>query len=184
MDAPRHKCFILIAFPLCTPGEQRFCSVLFTEPQSKRPASPGLPSQSSTEEEQELRELAERMGQLHVHEEEVRRGEVKANKEKRKKEREAEERNLRRPVMEEGTGPGLSHAAKRRTRSSQSNLAVMREQKHPDACHSSPLTVSTTGRERMEGGSTGQQEGEESETGRGEEEQLAHGYVIVEHHNK
>lgn len=160
-------------------------TLIFTEPQNKRSANPGVPSQSSTEEEQELRELAERMGQLHVHEtkEEVKRGEAQANKERRKKEREAEERNLKRPVMETGAGPGLSHAASRRTRPSQSDPAMMKEQKQPGARHSPPLTVSAADC-RSKGGSTGQQEGEESETGRGEEEQLAHGYVLVEHHNK
>ncbi|XP_073338181.1 uncharacterized protein [Pagrus major] len=159
------------------------------DPQNKRPASPGPPSMSSMDEEQELRELAEKMGQLHVHEakmetkrkEEKERGEESRNKERRKKERKAsteregEEQNLRRPVIE--TGPARSHAARRCNRSSQSDPAVMKEQKKP-----SPLTVSTADRQSCRGGSSGQQDGEDTEraeAGRGEEEQLAHTYVIV-----
>lgn len=72
-------------------------TLIFTDPEIERPANQGLPSQSSTDEEQELRELAERMGQLHVHKikeevkrkEENKRGREKANKERRKNERKA-----------------------------------------------------------------------------------------------
>nr|XP_046257634.1 uncharacterized protein si:ch211-189a15.5 [Scatophagus argus] len=106
--------------------------------QNKRPDSPGL---SSLTEDQQLRELAESMGHLHVHETkeewrgkgEHKRGQENTNKERRRKERktsterEAEEQNLRRPVME--TGPVLSHA--RCSRPSQCDPAVMREQKQP-----------------------------------------------------
>uniref|UniRef100_UPI0037E8818D triadin n=1 Tax=Semicossyphus pulcher TaxID=241346 RepID=UPI0037E8818D len=154
----------------------------------KKLANQGLSSLSSTDEEQELRELEERMGQLHVQEtkEEVRkkqddkRGEESTNKERRKKERKAstegkaEEQNLRKPVME--TGPAQSHAASRCTKSSQSNPAVMKEQKQPAVCHPSVLTVSTA-----DCWSKGQQGGEDTEsadTSRGEE-QLAQSYVIV-----
>ncbi|KAM9345092.1 uncharacterized protein ABDE67_013987 [Symphorus nematophorus] len=154
--------------------------------QNKRPAHLGLLSQSSMEEEQQqLRELAEKMGQLHVHEtieDQKRKDEENANKERRKKERkasaerEAEEQDLRRQTMD--TGPVLSHAASISTRSSQSDPAVMTE---PVVCQPLPLSVSTDC-QRCRGGSTGQQDGEE--TGKGEEEQLAHSYVIVEHHKK
>ncbi|KAL7383222.1 hypothetical protein ABVT39_006858 [Epinephelus coioides] len=170
------------------------------ELQNKKPANPKLSSLSSMDEAQELRELAERMGQLHVQEtkeevktkEENKRGEENTNKERRKKgrkvstEKEAEEQSLRKPVME--TGPALTHSASRCTRSSQSDPAVMKEQKQPTVCHRSPLTVSTADCQSCKGGgSTGQQEGEDTvraETGRGEEEQLAQSFVIVEHHKK
>ncbi|XP_010750129.2 uncharacterized protein LOC104935915 [Larimichthys crocea] len=149
------------------------------ELQTKKPTSPGPPSLSSTDEEQELRELAERMGQLHVQETkaENKRGEESTIKERRKKERkvstqgEAEEQNLRRPVME--TGPALSCAASRCTRSSQCDPTVMKEPK--PVCHPPPQT---------EGGGAVQQEGERAEKGRAEEEQLAQSFVIVECHKK
>lgn len=144
---------------------------------------------SSMDEERELRELAEKMGQLHVHEakeeskrrKEKERGEENTNKERRKDERkastgrEAEEQNFRRPVIE--TGPAPSHVARRCSRSSHSDPAVGKEQKKP-----SPLTVSMADRQSCRGGSTGRQEGEDTdraEAGRGEEEQLAHGYVML-----
>lgn len=169
------------------PGEPTAEAPAWTQQQDttdQRPAKPRLSSLSSMEEDnQQLRELAERMGQLHVHEEELKRKEEEStNKERRKKERkasaerEAEEQNLRRPMME--TGPVLSRSASGSARSSQSDPAGMTES---TVCEPSPLSTSADCL-RCRGGSTGQQEGEE--TGRGEEEQLAHSYVIVEHHKK
>ncbi|XP_029305234.1 uncharacterized protein LOC115019783 [Cottoperca gobio] len=155
--------------------------------QNKRAANPKTPSLCSMDEEQELIELAERMDQLHVQGEEVKRKkkhkieEENTNKERRKKgrkastERESEEQNIR---ME--AGPALSHAASRCTRSSQSDPVLMKEQ--PDVCHHSPLSISAAEHQSCEGGSTGQQQGED--TVRGEEEQLAQSFVIVEHHKK
>ncbi|XP_035519995.1 DNA ligase 1-like [Morone saxatilis] len=159
--------------------------------QNKRPVSPEHTSLSSTEEERDLRELAERMGQLHVQEpkeevkrkEENKREEESTSKERRKKERktssegEAKEQNLRRPVME--TGPVLSCAAGRCTRSSQSDPAVMKEQRQPAVCQPSLLSISTADCQSCTGG---QQEGdsERAETGRGEEEEeLAEEYCIL-----
>lgn len=177
-------------------------ALIFTDLQTKRPTKPEHPSLTSMDEEQELRELAERMGQLHAQEtkEEVKkkddykRGGENTNKERRKKGRmasiegEAEEQNLRKPVME--TSPAQSHAASRCTRSSHSDPTVMKEQKQPSLCYPSPVTVSTADCQSG-GGSTSNQEGEVREThtdraatGRGEEEQLAQSYVIVEHHMK
>ncbi|XP_044068954.1 uncharacterized protein si:ch211-189a15.5 isoform X2 [Siniperca chuatsi] len=140
--------------------------------QDKRASNPEPPSLSSMDEEQELRELAERMGQLHVQEtkEEVKRkGERKASTEGE-------------AVME--TGPALSYAASRCTRSSQSGPALMKEQKQ----HPSLPTVGTAGCQSCEeGGSAGQQGGGDTdgaETGPGEEEQLAHSFVIIHHDKK
>ncbi|KAG7999850.1 hypothetical protein GBF38_001908 [Nibea albiflora] len=163
--------------------QMNYPDLAFRELQTKRPTSPGPPSLSSTDEEQELRELAERMGQLHVQETKVenKSGEESTIKERRKKERkvstegEAEEQNLRRPVME--TGPALSCAASRCTRSSQYDPTVMKEPK--PVCHPPPQTNG--------GGSAVQPEGEDSERaekGRAEEEQLAQSFVIVERHKK
>lgn len=83
----------------CTENHLQYkCETLiFTDPEIKRPADQELPSQSSTDEEQELRGLAERMGQRHVHktkeelkrQEDNKRGREKANKERRKNERKA-----------------------------------------------------------------------------------------------
>ncbi len=177
-------------------------TLIFIDLQNKRPDNPEIPSLSSMDEEQELRELAEleeRMGQLRVQEtkevkrkEENKRGEKNTNKERKKKERKAgtegeeEEQNLRKPVVE--TGPALSHAASRCTRSSQSDPAVTKEQKQPTVCQLSLLTISTADSQSCKDeGSTGQQEGEDTErteTGRVEEEQLAQSFVIVEHHKK
>lgn len=137
------------------------------------------------DEEQDLRKLAERMGQPHVQEtkeevkskEENKREEQNTNRERRKKERkastegEAEEQNLRKPVME--TGPALSHAY---------------SEKQSTVCHHSLLTVSKADSQSCKGGgSPGQREGEDTvgaETGRGDEEQLAQSYVIVENNRK
>ncbi|KAF1376088.1 hypothetical protein PFLUV_G00226990 [Perca fluviatilis] len=153
--------------------------------QNKRPDSSKLPSLSSMDEEQDLRKLAERMGQSHVQEtkeevkskEENKREEQNTNRERRKKERkastegEAQEQNLMKPVME--TGPALSHA---------------HSEKQFTVCHHSPLTVSKADCQSCKGGgSPGQREGEDTvgaETGRGEEEQLAQSYVIVENNKK
>uniref|UniRef100_UPI003AAA6775 uncharacterized protein n=1 Tax=Centroberyx gerrardi TaxID=166262 RepID=UPI003AAA6775 len=128
------------------------------------------PSLSCMEEEQELKELAERMGQLHVQEaredrrrkeEEKTRCEESKNKEKRrKKERE--------PKEEE-------------------------EQKQPILCHPSPLTdcnipdcqscAGGAGTERREAERRSEKDGERAERG-GEDEHLAQSYVIVERHKK
>lgn len=81
----------------------------FTDLQNKRAAYPKLSSLSSMDELLELKELAERMGQLHVHEtnEEVKRNEEKTDKERVKKERKAStEGEAGEPVTE--TGPALS----------------------------------------------------------------------------
>ncbi|XP_039994828.1 uncharacterized protein LOC120796267 isoform X2 [Xiphias gladius] len=164
--------------------------------QNKRLAKPELPSLSSLDEEQELRELAVRMGQ-EIKDEvktkgENKRGEENTNKERRKKEKKAstegevEEKIPRKPVME--TGPAFSHDTSRCDISSQPYPAVMKEQKQPTLCHPSPLTVSAADCQSCKiGGSTGQQEGEDTEragTGQGEEEQLAQSFVIVKHHKK
>ncbi|XP_041803441.1 uncharacterized protein LOC121613839 isoform X2 [Chelmon rostratus] len=149
--------------------------------QNKRQANPGLPSLSSMDKGQELRETKKELKMKKEH----KRGEENTNKERRKKERKADEQNLRMPVME--TGPGLSHAARRCTRSSQADPAVMKEQKQPTPCHPSPLTISTADCQTCKGGSTEQQDRrdtERAETGRGEEEHLAQSYVIVEHDKK
>ncbi|XP_071337729.1 uncharacterized protein [Trachinotus anak] len=162
--------------------------------QNKSPTQPEPSSLGTEDEEKDLRELAERMGQLSVQEgkqEPKRKGEVKrreenSNKERRKKERkvstegEADMQTLRKPVME--TGPALSHDAGRCTRSSQLDPAVMKEQKQPTVCHPSALTDCQSCE-----GSSGQQGGEDPEraaAGRAEEEQPAHSFVIVKHHRK
>lgn len=193
------KVFLLAVLKMNCTLQYKCETLIFPDLQNKSPANPGLPSLNSMDEEQALRDLAERMGQLHVQEtnKEVRRKEEKKRgentyKERRKNEREAskegeaEEQNLRKPVMETA-GPALSHAASRCTRSSQSDPTEMKEQKQPSMCHPSPLSVSNAACQNCKGGSTGQQEGEDNEgadTGRGEEEQLAQSYVIVEHHKK
>ncbi|KAM7408067.1 hypothetical protein PAMA_001967 [Pampus argenteus] len=157
--------------------------------QNNRPSKPEHLSLTSMDEEQALRELAERMGQCHVQEtkEEVKkkddnkRGEENTNKERRKKGRkaniaeEAEEQNLRKPMME--TNPAQSHAASRCTRSSQSQ---------PHLCHPSPLILSTADCQCGGGGGTCYQEGDvrETHTGQEEEEQLAQSFVMVDHHKK
>lgn len=165
---------------------------LFTGVQNKTPAKPELSSLGSIDEEKDLRDLAERMGQLCVQERkdelnrkgEKKRREENTNQEMRKKGRkastegEADEQNLRKPVME--TGPAQGTDANRCTRSSQSE----REQRQLTVHHPSPLTVSTADCQSCTGaGSTGKpQEGEDSEraeTGRGEEEQLAQSFVIL-----
>ncbi|XP_068573593.1 sodium/potassium/calcium exchanger 1 [Cebidichthys violaceus] len=161
--------------------------------QNKRPANSKLPSLSSMDEEQELRQLAESMCQFHVQEtkkevkrkEENKREEGNTNKERSQTEREAnteaEEENLGKPVM---TGPALSHAA---SRSSQFDPAVMEEQKQHTVCHHSTLAVGTKDCQSCKGGDdTEQQEVEDTvraETGR-DEEQLTKSFVIVEHHKK
>ncbi|XP_026164497.1 uncharacterized protein LOC113131454 isoform X2 [Mastacembelus armatus] len=149
-----------------------------------------LSSLSSLEEQQELKELSERMGQLCMQEtkEEVKRKEEnkkeeKANEEKERKvstEREAEEQNLRKPVME--TGSVVSHGANRCAKSFQHDSATMKGPKQPNMCHSSPVTVRAADCECCKGEGSMGQEGEE--TGRGEEEQLAQSFVIVEPHKK
>ncbi|XP_076599169.1 uncharacterized protein LOC143328112 [Chaetodon auriga] len=161
--------------------------------QNKRLANPGLPSLSSINEDQKLRELVERMGQLSVQEtknklkmkKENKSGEENTNTERMKKERkasterEAEEQNLKRPMME--TGPGLSYAARRWTRSCQSDPAVTKEQKPPTVCHPSLLIIRTVDCQSCKGGSTDQQGGEDTERAeacRAEEEQLAQSSVI------
>lgn len=114
--------------------------------QNKRLVNTGLHSLSSMDEEQEeqeLRKLAERMGQLHVKKskqelrgKEERREEEQTNKEKKASTKDgAKESNLRRPVME--TGPGLSHVTSGCIESSQSDTAVMKEDRLPTVCETS-----------------------------------------------
>ncbi|XP_070696824.1 uncharacterized protein [Pempheris klunzingeri] len=156
---------------------------------TQKQTAAGLPSLSSMDDEQDLRDLAERMGQLDLQEtkeevktkEENKRGEDKTNKEGRKNVKKAsteggaEEQNPRRPQVERG--PAQSHAARRCSRSSQSDSLKVKEQKQPSVCHPSPLTYSTADCQNCEG-----EHSKRAETGRGEEEQLAQGFVIVEHH--
>lgn len=160
-------------------------TLIFTDLENKRPDTSTLPSLSSIDEEQDLRKLAERMGQPLVQEtkeevkskEENKREEQNTNRERRKTERkastegEAEEQNLRKPVMK--TGPALSHT---------------HSEKQSTVCHLSQLTVSKADCQGCKGGgSPGQWEGEvtvRAETGRVEEEQLAQSYVIVENNKK
>lgn len=166
--------------------------LIFTDLQYKRPTKPENPSLTSMDEEQELKELAERMGQLCAQEtnkevkkrkDDNKREEENTNKERRKKRRnastegEAEEQNLSKTVME--TSPAQSHAASRCTRSSQSDPTVMKEQKQPNLCHPSPLT-NTDNQE----GDVRETHGDRAATGRGEEEQLAQSFVIVKHYKK
>ena len=98
------------------------CETLtFTELHNKRAAHPKLSSQSSVDEMQELKELSERMGQLHVHEtsEDVKRSEEKTDKERVKKERKVStEGEAGEPVAE--AGPAL-----RRSSSSQAEPTVL-----------------------------------------------------------
>ncbi|XP_056250512.1 uncharacterized protein si:ch211-189a15.5 isoform X2 [Seriola aureovittata] len=153
---------------------------------NKRPTQPEPSSLTTEDDEEDLRGLAERMGQLRVQEHkqkelrrrgENRRREDSTNKERRKKDRkvstegEAEEQKLRKPVME--TGPALNHEASRCSGSSQPDPAAMKEQKQS----------TVTDCESCEGGgSTGQQEGgdpgpeEEEEE---EEEEPPQSFVIV-----
>ncbi|XP_034755151.1 uncharacterized protein LOC117960938 [Etheostoma cragini] len=153
--------------------------------ENKRPDTSTLPSLSSMDEEQDLRKLAERMGQPHVQEtkeevnskEENKREVQNTSRERRKTERkastegEAEEQNLRKPVMK--TGPAQSHA---------------HSEKQSTVCHHSQLTFSKADCQGCKGGgSPGQREGEDTiraETGRGEEEQLSQSNVIVENNRK
>ncbi|XP_040906641.1 uncharacterized protein LOC121190118 [Toxotes jaculatrix] len=156
--------------------------------QNRKPTRLLLPSLSSVDEEQELRQLAETMGQLQVQENEGevkreaerKRAEENTSKERRKKKRKAstegeeEELSLRKPVME--TGPPPSHDGSRCTKSSQPD---------PDpVCHPSALTADCQSCNRGGGGDEDTQDTERAETGRGEEEQLAQSFVIVEHHKK
>lgn len=164
--------------------------LLFSDLQNKSPPKAEHPSLTATDEEQELRELAERMGQLHVQQtkeeakkkEDGKRGEENPNKERRKKgrttstEEGAEEQSLRKPVME--TSPVQSHPASRCTRSFQSDPTAMKEQKQPSVCHLAPLSISTADCQSGGGGGTSNQEGEVREghtdraaTGRAEEDQ-------------
>ncbi|GLD61855.1 uncharacterized protein AKAME5_002578200 [Lates japonicus] len=145
------------------------------------------------DEEKDLRDLAERMGQLCVQERkdevnrkgENKRREENTNQEMRKKDRKAStegeaEENLRKPVME--TGPVQGTDANRCTRSSQSDPAAMKEQRQLTVRHPSPLTVSTADCQGCKGSTGKPQEGEDTEraeTGRGEEEQLAQSFVIL-----
>ncbi|XP_026210549.1 uncharacterized protein LOC113158681 [Anabas testudineus] len=155
-------------------------------------------SLSSVDEEQELRELAQRMGQLHVHEfkeeakrkEEHKKGGENTNKERRLKwrkprtEEDPEQQNFRKPVME--TGGELSHDAGRHSRSSQSDHTVT-EQNQPNMYHPSAVAVTTADCESCKGeGGTGQHEGEDPgrvDAGQ-RQDQLAHSFVIVEPHKK
>ncbi|XP_054455605.1 uncharacterized protein si:ch211-189a15.5 isoform X2 [Anoplopoma fimbria] len=167
--------------------------------QNKRLTNPKLPSMSSTDEVQEQRELADSMYQLHLQDtkkegerkEENKKEEKNTNNERSNTEREAsteeeaEEENLGKPAM---TAPALGCAASRCTRSSQSDPAVMKEQKQHTVCHHSTLAVSTVDCQSCIGGETTEQQEIEdtaiAETGRGVEEQLTQSFVIVELHKK
>lgn len=161
----------------------------------------GLHSLSSMDEEQEereLRRLAERMGQLRVKDSKQelrgkseRRGEEQTYKERRKKDKKAstkegaEESNLRRPVME--TVPGLSHVTSGCIESSQSDTAVMKEERLPTVCETSMLTFTTVDCQSCKGGNTWQQEEKDTESAesrREEVELLAQSYVVVKHCKK
>ncbi|CAJ1066539.1 uncharacterized protein LOC117811213 isoform X1 [Xyrichtys novacula] len=163
-----------------------------TAADNNRHANQQLPSLSPTDM-QDLRELEERMGQLHLQEtkEEVRRkhddmrGGEKTNKDRRKKEKKTSTdgkvagQTLKMPMME--TGPTLSHAAGKCPTSSESGPTVMKAQTSP-----SQPTLSTADQSYQVLGQ-GQQVGEDhesTETGRGDEEQLAKSYVFIEHHKK
>ncbi|KAM3606653.1 uncharacterized protein V6R79_020651 [Siganus canaliculatus] len=143
--------------------------------QHKRLTKPRLSSSSSTDEEQERRELAELAGRLSQQgNTEETKGEPASNKERKAStKRVAEDPNLTSPVME--TSPALSHATGRYSRSSQVD--------HPPAL----LTDGAADCQRSQGGSTRQHEGDSAEraqTGQGEEEHLAHSYVMVEQNKK
>ncbi|XP_038593163.1 spermatogenesis-associated protein 2 [Micropterus salmoides] len=133
------------------------------------------PSLSSMDEEQELRRLEERMGQLRVQEteEEVKRGEENTKKERKV----STEQNLRKPVTE--TCLALS---RRHSRSSQKDPVVIKEQKQPTVGQPSLPTVGSADCQSCkEGGSAGQLE---EDTVRREEEQLAQSFVIIDNHKK
>lgn len=184
-----NECFVAC----CTKNKFNI-NVIFTDALNRSLVKAEPPSLSSVDEEQELRELAQRMGQLQVHEtreevkrkEEHKKGGENANKEKSKKwrkprtEGEPEEQNLRKPVME--TGAALSRDANRRSTSSQYDHAVVKEQKQPNMYHPSLVAVTAADCEGCKrGGGTGQQEGEDpgrADAARGEE-QLAHSFIII-----
>uniref|UniRef100_A0A3Q1HI31 Spermatogenesis-associated protein 2 PUB-like domain-containing protein n=1 Tax=Anabas testudineus TaxID=64144 RepID=A0A3Q1HI31_ANATE len=154
-----NKCFVTY----CTKNKF-FLNMIFTDALNKSLAKAEPSSLSSVDEEQELRELAQRMGQLHVHE--------------------FKEENFRKPVME--TGGELSHDAGRHSRSSQSDHTVT-EQNQPNMYHPSAVAVTTADCESCKGeGGTGQHEGEDPgrvDAGQ-RQDQLAHSFVIVEPHKK
>lgn len=157
---------------------ESYCEAfIFTDFQNKRLPTQEHPSLTATEEEQELRELAERMGQHHIQQtkEEAKKKEDSMNKDRRKKGRKVsteaggrveEEPILRKPVME--TSPVQSHPPSRSTaRSFQPDATVMKEQKQPTmmcVCHPAPLTVPAADCQCVGGGagggSTSNQEGE------------------------
>lgn len=163
-------------------------------------ANAEAPSLSSMEEEEEeLRELAEKMGQLDVYDvreerrrrkSENKREDETKNKKKREKEREASKEEeeaellhiLRKPVEDKNTAQSpvtANHGVNRAKRSSQLDPGAMKGEQ-PSATNFKAGADET------------KQEGEWSDThleraekgSRGEEEQLAHSYVIVEHHKK
>lgn len=188
-----NKCFVTY----CTKNKF-FLNMIFTDALNKSLAKAEPSSLSSVDEEQELRELAQRMGQLHVHEfkeeakrkEEHKKGGENTNKERRLKwrkprtEEDPEQQNFRKPVME--TGGELSHDAGRHSRSSQSDHTVT-EQNQPNMYHPSAVAVTTADCESCKGeGGTGQHEGEDPgrvDAGQ-RQDQLAHSFVIVEPHKK
>jgi len=155
----------------------------FTDFQNKRATIPTHPSLSSMDEAQELRELAERMGQLRVQDanedvkskEENKREEATTNQGRSQTEGPAEEENLGEPA--------LSHAAGRGSRSSQSDPAVTEEQRRQARRHHS----TPAGFLSCKGGDGTEPLGVEgpvrAEPGR-DEEQLTKSFVMVERHDK
>ncbi|TNN63947.1 Spermatogenesis-associated protein 2 [Liparis tanakae] len=147
--------------------------------QTNRAPNPTHPSLSSMDEAQELRELAERMGQLRVQDanEEVKskegnkREEATTNQGSSETEGQAEEETLGEPA--------LSHAAARGSRSSQSDPAVMEEQRRH---HSTPAGfLSCKGGDGTE--PLGVEGPVRAEPGK-DEEQLTKSFVMVERHDK
>lgn len=138
------------------------------------------------DEEQELRQLAQRMGQLHVSDtrEEVKRkdgpkkGGENVNKDKSKKwrkprtEGDAEEQSLRKPVMETGAAP--SHEPSRCSRPSHYDHAAVKEQKqvhHPSLVSVAPADCESCRR----GDGAAQQDGHDPER----EEQVAQSFILI-----
>ncbi|KAL3972504.1 tropomyosin 4 [Sarotherodon galilaeus] len=155
-----------------------------TGPQDESAVKSELSSLSSVEEEeQELRGLAERMGQVRVQESEhetTRKEGDNTNKDRRKQirkantEGETKKRSLRKPVM--GKASALSHDDSAHTRPQQCDATVTNEQ--PAECQPSPPADSTADTQRQREGDPGGP-GDEN-AGPAEEEQVAQSFVIVE----
>uniref|UniRef100_A0AAZ1XRT3 Spermatogenesis-associated protein 2 PUB-like domain-containing protein n=1 Tax=Oreochromis aureus TaxID=47969 RepID=A0AAZ1XRT3_OREAU len=155
-----------------------------TGPQDESAVKSELSSLSSVEEEeQELRGLAERMGQVRVQESEhetTRKEGDNTNKDRRKQirkantEGETKKRSLRKPVM--GKASALSHDDSAHTRPQQCDATVTNEQ--PAECQPSPSADSTADTQRQREGDPGGP-GDEN-AGPAEEEQVAQSFVIVE----